>query len=305
FTNLPAGTNIVTRELTPEQQFDWTGVLNYNGLFAGGFYSVQMTRTDGSDTGVEAGHPLATPGPGAWSNLTRGGGEDVVSVGLIPFRPEFEEVGFPSVGFFINISGFEIAAPAPARIASLQLTTNTAVGGTSLTGTITMTDIVPEDTVIPVYANAVYVQAPVTVTVPAGAHSVSFPITTSASDLNRSIPIQATYAGKTVQQFLVVTPSVSVLTAINLSTNSVRGGTGLRGVITLSGPFGQDRTVTIANSSNSSVVQTPTTVTVPAGAQFASFPITTSAVSRNQPVVIRATFAGKTLEQTLTVTRRR
>lgn len=305
FANLPAGTNTVTRILTPEQQFDWVAALNHSGDGAG-YYSVQLTNTDGSNIAQNAGFPLATPGPGFWTNFTTGNSENVVSTGLIPFRNEFEDNGFPAVGFFLKISAVEIPAPSPVRVASLSLSVNPIVGGQSLTGTVILTGPALEDTIVPLNRNIGngIVEIPATVTIPTGETSAAFPIATRPVGVNSSVAIQATYAGRTVQQFLSVASSApATLSALDLSATAVRGGVSLTGFVRTVGSSAAARTITL--SSNNSTVQIPATVVVPAGAEYVAFPITTSAVNSNVNVVLRATFAGQSVSQTLRVTKRR
>jgi hypothetical protein len=58
----------------------------------------------------------------------------------------------------------------------------------------------------------------------------------------------------------------------------------------------------ISLSSNSTSVQVPATVTVPAGYQGVAFKITTTAVGTSTPVTITATLGSSTGQTTITVT---
>ena len=58
------------------------------------------------------------------------------------------------------------------------------------------------------------------------------------------------------------------------------------------------------SSSNTSAARVPATVVVPAGATYATFPVTTLAVRRNTAVTIRASANGTTLGTSITVLNR-
>ena len=109
-------------------------------------------------------------------------------------------------------------APVFMSIQSFSLNPSTVAGGAGSTGTVTITTTAPAGgtTVILSSSNPALATVPATVTVPAGATSATFPITTTAVAFDQSATIDATYAG-TLQTKLTVTAPV----AANADTVSV------------------------------------------------------------------------------------
>jgi hypothetical protein len=89
-----------------------------------------------------------------------------------------------------------------------------------------------------------------------------------------------------------------------LNPTSVKGGNTSQGTVSLDevapSPGG---TVVTLTSSNMGVAAVPTSVTVPAGAQSATFTVSTSKVKTSTSVRISATAGGVTQTATLGVTR--
>jgi hypothetical protein len=83
----------------------------------------------------------------------------------------------------------------------------------------------------------------------------------------------------------------SAVSSVTLSPNPVTGGAGVTGTVTLNNPAPAGTAVVALTSSNPAAV-VPPTVTVPAGALSATFAVTTSTVTSQQPVNITATYNG-------------
>jgi hypothetical protein len=81
----------------------------------------------------------------------------------------------------------------------------------------------------------------------------------------------------------------------------VPGGTSSTGTVTISTAAPAGGTSVILSSGNPQAASVPATVTIPAGATSATFPITTSVVPFTQLATIDATYAG-TLQARLTIT---
>src|SRR5207248_3184134 len=71
------------------------------------------------------------------------------------------------------------------------------------------------------------------------------------------------------------------------------------GTVIISAPAPSGGATVTVSSDNPAVAQVPATVTIPAGSDRTTFPITTSGVSNNTSVVIRATVNGLTWAITL------
>jgi hypothetical protein len=116
---------------------------------------------------------------------------------------------------------------------------------------------------------------PATATVPAGAMSVSVPVTTVARN---SDPIEFYIYGNLTGQgtkgakIKIVRPVVSTVT---ISPSTVVGGNTATGTVTLSGPAAAGGLVLKLSSQKPTIGSVPATVTVPAGATSVTFPITT------------------------------
>jgi len=112
------------------------------------------------------------------------------------------------------------ADPAPAFMSVQSFTLNpaTVAGGAASTGTVTVSTTAPAGgtAVILSSSNPQLAAVPATVTVPEGATSATFPITTTAVAFDQSATIDATYAG-TLQSKLTVTAPV----AANADTVSI------------------------------------------------------------------------------------
>ena len=193
--------------------------------------------------------------------------------------------------------------PASPVLYSVTLSPTSVNGGSSTTGTVTLSGAAPSGGVtVNLSSNSTSATVPSSVTVAAGATSATFTANTSAVSATTPVTISASYAGVTMAASLTVMPSTSspTLTSVALTPSSVTGGSPATGTVTLSGaaPSGG---VTVNLSSNSTSATVPSSVTVAAGATSATFTANTSAVSATTPVTISASYAGVTMTAPLTV----
>ena len=186
--------------------------------------------------------------------------------------------------------------PAPM---SLSLSPSTVQGGTSVTGTLTLTANAPNGgVVINLGSSSSAAVSPATVTVPAGANSVNFTINTLAVSSFTSVSINATGSSVTKSATLTITPAN--LTGFSIAPASVIGGLTATGKITLSGlaPAG-GFTVTVTSSSSS--VMFPATVTIAAGASTASFSILTSVVTSQTSATLTSSLNGTNISANIVI----
>ena len=136
-------------------------------------------------------------------------------------------------------------------------------------------------------SDPVLAAVPATVTIPAGANSVSFTFATSAVAVTKSVVITGELGLTQANTLTLEPPSVTLLRSISVSPTSVTAGTSSTGTVSLStaAPAGG---AVVALSSNNAAATVPFNVTVPAGAASATFPITTSGVSTRTDVNISA-----------------
>jgi hypothetical protein len=192
--------------------------------------------------------------------------------------------------------------PGPFLASALTLNQSAVVGGTTAQGTIILQGPAPSGGVsVALTSNNAVISVPSSVTVPAGATSASFTITTLAVSTSTAAQIQA-QPGTNYTATLWVDPSPTAgPLSVTLSPTSVYGGTTSQGTVTLSSPAPSGGTVVTLSSSNTAVATVPTSVTVPAGSTSATFTASTSAVSFQTLVAITASSGGATESATLKV----
>jgi probable HAF family extracellular repeat protein len=186
---------------------------------------------------------------------------------------------------------------------SLTFNPNAVDGGSNTTGTVTLTQPAPAGGAVVSLnsSNSPVATVPASVTVPAGATSANFIVTTVQPAQDTVSMIAACYGGKCFTSTLYITaPTAITVAGLTINPASVTGGTASQGTVTLSGAPPGGATVTL--SSGAVVAAVPASVNVPAGSTTATFPITTSAVTTTQSATISASYGGTTLSATLSVT---
>src|SRR5262249_53156186 len=198
------------------------------------------------------------------------------------------------------------AIPPPPVLSAVSVSPTSVVGGHAATGTVTLSAPQTGATVIALSTPAPTAVAtmPASVTVPAGATSASFAITTSPVTSQFNMNIFADLAGSPGQSaLLLITAGGAANTPSALSVNPVSlvGGAPATGTVTLTGAAPSGGVVVtlskaLSNGGTGTVPATvPASVTVPAGQTSASFPIGTSAVTATTNVRISATLGAATL----------
>ncbi len=194
--------------------------------------------------------------------------------------------------------------PSLPALTAFTVNPTSVVGGASSTGTVTLNSPAPAGGLainlgasLPLAANV-----PPSVTVPAGATSASFTVTTYPHD---TTTVQFTAALDNVFQTAAISvnppaPAGPVLSAIALNPTSVVGGASSTGTVTLSAaaPAGG---IAVSLSDDSSAAKVPASVTVPAGATSATFTVTTTSVTTPTTVNISGSSGGTTRLTPLTV----
>ncbi len=189
-------------------------------------------------------------------------------------------------------------------LSNFTISPTTVVGGANSTGTVTINQPAPPGgvfvTIATTSANVVLpvdddpATAGVQVLVAANNTTRSFTIGTLGTIMGETAQISATRGGAPIVRNLTINP---VSFNISVSPNSVLGGQGSTLTVTLAGPApagGVPFTFTKvsqpggADNSSAITINGGNTVTVPAGATTATFPITTVAVSATDTVVLTA-----------------
>ena len=189
----------------------------------------------------------------------------------------------------------------PPALTALTLSPSSILGGTSSTGTATISGPAPSGGLIVVLAgNSSSVAVPESVAIPEGATTASFTITTTPVVAATPVTISAMCAGVTKTATLTVNPLG--LSSLTLSPTSVKGGTNSQGTVTLNGPAPLGG-ITIALSDNSSNVTVPASVTISEGSSSTTFAITTTSVKSSTTATISASYGGATVTATLKLTK--
>jgi hypothetical protein len=143
------------------------------------------------------------------------------------------------------------------------------------------------------------------VTIPAGSTSATFPVSTSDVSFQTLVTFTASTGSATESVTLKVNPAPSPVGVglLALNPTSVKGGNTSKGTVSLDEVAPSGGTVVTLASSNTGVATVPASVTVPAGAQSATFTISTSKVSTSTSVRISASAGGVTQSASLGVTR--
>jgi hypothetical protein len=173
------------------------------------------------------------------------------------------------------------------------------VGGRPTNGTVSISGPAPQGgLLLEVESPSSAIQTPRTVTVPAGASSTNFTITTSAVGATFSRLVTVRQASLSRSAVLTLTPVP--LQSLVLNPNQVHGGSTTTGTVNLSSsaPAGG---VVVTLASNSSAIQVPQTVTVPAGQTSVNFLVQTSAVGDVFVRTVTATLEGVTRSANLTL----
>ena len=200
------------------------------------------------------------------------------------------------------------APPPPTTVTNVDINPATVAGGDATSGTIIVSAAAPDTTVVALSSsNPAVAQVPASVTVPTGQFTGTFTITTSAVSVSTTVTITASFNGGSKTGTLTVTPAGApppgpTVQRLVTSPDSVAGGSGSQGVITLSGAAPAAGAAVSLSSSNTGVASVPSSVTVAGGSATAVFAISTSAVAASTAVTITATYNGTSQSATLTVT---
>jgi hypothetical protein len=178
----------------------------------------------------------------------------------------------------------------PATVSGLVLAQPAVIGGNNTTGTVQLNGAAAPSTGTPVQlaTNMIGASVPPVVTVPPGASSIQFTVSTTQVLSDVTGAIGAT-AGTTVSALLTV--RALTISALTFVPTSVIGGTTATGTVVLTGAASPTRAVNVSLSSNRSDVIVPRNVSI-VGSDRASFTISTQGVNSTQTVAITARTAG-------------
>jgi hypothetical protein len=184
---------------------------------------------------------------------------------------------------------------------SFTLSPTAVIGGSAVTGTLTLTSSAPYGGMtIELATNSKDASVPVTVSVPAGATTTTFEITTEGVTSQQNADISAKLGS--VTKPVTLTIKASTISAFTLNPTSVVGGIATTGTIVLNGPAPTNGALIHLSSSNKAGDQ-PATLLIPSGQSSISFTITTTAVKSQTSVHITASLDGSSKSASLTITK--
>jgi len=188
----------------------------------------------------------------------------------------------------------------PQTVTGVSLSPNSVIGGNSSTGTVTLGVAAPTGglAVTLTSSNPSLATVPSTLTVPAGATSATFTVTTFGVTTNGTSTITAASGGQSAGAILTVT--IPTLT-VSVNPTAVVGGTNSTGAVTLSAPAAAGGITVTLTSSDTTDTSLPASVTIAAGATTQTFTITTTSVTTATAATITATAGGQTPTATLTL----
>jgi hypothetical protein len=178
------------------------------------------------------------------------------------------------------------------RLLSINLQPESAIGGSSVTGTVSLNGPAPSGGVVVslTSSNTNAAVVPSSVTIPSGQNSAGFTVTTKLVNSSTPVTITASYGGDSKTAVLTVVPLRLSFVAINPS--EVTGGSSATGTVSLNGPAPSGGVVVSLASSNTNAASVPSQVSIPAGQTQADFTVTTRAVTKDAVVRITASYAG-------------
>lgn len=207
-------------------------------------------------------------------------------------------VSTPSPGGGRATSTFTVNAGASVK--GITLAPSTVTGGASnASATVVLASAAPAGGAIVQIAssNAPVAAVPASsITIPKGAKSASFTITTVSTVSTETATISATLGVTKTATLTVKAPALKTLT---VAPTQVTGGNPVTGTVTLTAAAAVNTSVSITTGASAATIAAP--VIVPAGQSSVSFSMGTSVVSRRTAVPITASAGGVTKHSSVTV----
>jgi len=290
-------TSLVAAPIVP---FQMSLALNPTAVFGGSNATATVTVNPAQSTDTTFALSSASSGASVPATVTVPAGSTSASF-TVTTQPLNSTLLVPITATFNGANASATLTINPYTVASLSLNPTTVPGGTSSTGTVTLVQTTgPQGAIITLGVNSTDAQVPQTVLVPGGANKATFTVTTNGVSNDKTVKVTASIGAS--QQSANLTITAPVLSSLTVSPTSVVGGTLSTGTVTLVGNAPAGGIVIGLTSSNSIAASVPQSVTVEAGTNAATFPITTGAVSANTTVTITATDVGNNSTTTKTAT---
>jgi len=262
------------------------GVVSLNGFAPNSGASVSLTSS--SKYGFVPDHVIV---PGGANSA-----EFLVNTSGVPSNVSAAVTG--KLGTTTKKAPFTIT---PATLADLTLSPASVVGGTATVGTVSLNGFAPVGGIVVSLSDSStsLITLPPSVSIPAGASSADFNVTTGSVGAETGVLILASANGVGISKSLsILSPHLQSLT---VNPTSVVGGSYSTGTVTLASPAPAGGCL-VSLVSNSDAASVPFAVMVSEGAASATFTITTSVVQSNTSSTITGTLEGKSQTALLSVT---
>ncbi|MEQ1935479.1 MAG: PQQ-dependent sugar dehydrogenase, partial [Fimbriimonadaceae bacterium] len=186
----------------------------------------------------------------------------------------------------------------PNSLKGLYVGAPSVVSGLSVSATVGLLSPASQASVVAMSADSGLVSLPAQVSVPASALSKSFTVLSLPVAAQKSVVLRADWAGTSRTRALTLLPAS--LAGLSATPNPIRGGTSGTGTVTLNGA-GAGQVVTLTD--NTSLISTPSSVTLAGSATTASFVFTTLTVSTTVTRTVTANLSGVTRTVQVTLIR--
>lgn len=176
-------------------------------------------------------------------------------------------------------------------------------GGTPATGTVYVASPAPAGGIAVALSSSWpwLVTVPASVTIPRGATSTTYAITSNRFNFQTNVTITATFPGGVTATGAVTVLASPTVASLAVSPTTVTGGHPSTGTVTLSVAAPSGGSVVSLSSSAPAVATVPATLTIPQGATSGTFMVTTVGPLVDTPVKITASLHGVTQTASLTV----
>lgn len=185
-------------------------------------------------------------------------------------------------------------------LTGLTLDPTAVVGPAPSTGTVTISAPAPlGGTAIALSSNNGAATVPLNVTIPEGATSANFNVTTTSVPSQVVATITANLNSTNATADLTVNPNG--LTEITVTPVSVIGGNNAQGVVRISTPAPAGGASIQLNSNNVPVASVPSIVLIPQGQTSGTFTVVTNPTPNDALVTLKATYGTSTVQTQITV----
>ena len=270
----------------------------YGGTGATGTVTLNGAAPAGGMVVALADNSAATSIPGTVS-VAAGSTTGTFAVGTIPVTADTTVTFTATLNAVVRTDTLLVRTPV---LTGLTVAPTSVIGGTPSTGTVTISSPAPVGGTAVTLSSTVPTAAkgPSSVTVPAGATTVNFAVTSKPVLATVTVTLSGTRGAVTKTAGLKV--NAPAVASIVLAPTSVKGGTPSTATVTLTGPAPSGFVLTLS-SSNTAAATVPATTAVSANATTKSFTVTTLPVLANTSSSIRATYGTGYKAATLTVTK--